>query len=119
MIDQIQALCDQAAPGPWLYEEGEVYRIVGAGEGWKIPTTREELEEFCTLESAFFVAHARQLMPLLLAVARDNFDYWDLIAAPGALEDKVDDLLLLPERMKNNRAALEAYYAEYLEKGAA
>lgn len=110
MIERISALIEKATPGPWLSrkQEWESWCVRADGEYQDLANEVDESD-------AAFIAHARQLLPLLLEVVKAASDYFALDQADLARERdaswvKAAEEFPLPQSLK----ALDAYCSEQL-----
>lgn len=105
MIERIEALIEKATPGQWYSSQTTIDGWAIADVGFqRVSTDHDEQPNTVGLADAAFIAHARQLLPLMLEVVR--------IAEFVAWEDEPIDSnhVLLSEYL----GALDAYCAEHL-----
>ena len=103
MISRIKALIEAATPGPWRTSPMFPSGVISEPTDSVVATIEEWSDEIDAADAAF-IAHARQLLPLMADVVR--------IAELVAWEDEPIDSnhVLLSEYL----GALDAYCAEHL-----
>ena|SRR5687768_14489490 len=96
-LDDMQRLCDDATPGPWIFCHGDLHNH---WELWNPKTAEWVVQDDSgvepSTENLTFIAHSRTLLPKLIEVARlakeqhgsvcDSRDYERMKQALKALE---------------------------------
>lgn len=71
-IEEIEKLCDEASPGPWKFDVWLVN-----GEAGRIASIDSEVPYGEDVDAnGLFIAHARTLLPKLLAVAKAAKEFY-------------------------------------------
>ena len=105
-IESIRARVEAATPGPWVNTVGQVYPVAqvyppGAefNAVWPVPQTEPDAD---------FIAHARQDVPLLLAVAEAAAAVRDAESDMDVLDiyDDAEDVARQGEHLRRSWASL-------------
>jgi hypothetical protein len=119
MIERIEALCEAATPGPWNAHD------TFTDDAWFAWVTDEAHHQIVTCEgclpwegekaNAAFIAHARQLLPLMLAEIEAHRA---LCATRHRSGSSIDAVFEAEIEADDKAQDLEAYCAEHLPEKA-